>query len=130
MARPEYITYSEINTILNLTGDDAYEDDDSTTLLINESSEYLEYVSAGQIIDLDLTADTYQVDNIKNGLAYQIQYFDNLVDDNDYESNTGARLGKYGENNRETSYSGEALKMSPKARRYWHNASMLYMGSA
>lgn len=133
MARPEYITFTELNTLLNLTGDDAYPDDDATTLLINEASEYLEYISTALILDstfIDLTADNFRTRNTKIGLAYQVQYFDTLIDDVDYSSSTGASLGKFSEGGGKTSAIGEGLKLSPKARRYWNVAGLLYRGTA
>lgn len=133
MARPEYITFTELNTLLNLTGDDAYPDDAATTLLINEASEYLEYISTSLILDsifIDLTVDNFRTRNTKIGLAYQVQYIDDFIDDTSYSSSTGARLGAFGENNQESSATGEGLKLSPKASRYWNVAGLLYRGTA
>ena len=131
MARPAYITFTELNTLLNLTGDDAYPDNAETTLLINEASEYLEEISLGLILDtsfIDLTADNYRTGNTKIGLAYQLQYFDTVIDDEDYSSSSGASLGKFKESSGKTSAIGEGLKLSPKAKRYWNMASLLYRG--
>ena len=133
MARPEYITFTELNTLLNLTGADAYPDDAATTLLINEASEYLEYDSTGLILNtsfIDLTVDNFRTRNTKIGLAYQVRYIDTLIDDEDYSSSSGASLGKFKESSGKTSVSGEGLKLSPKARRYWQLAGLRYRGTA
>lgn len=133
MARPEYITFTELNTLLNLTGVDAYPDDNETTLLINEASEFLEYISTALILDvtfIDLTVDNFRTRNTKIGLAYQVQYFDDLINDEDYSSTSGASLGKFSEGSGKTSAIGEGLKLSPKAERYWFVAGLLYRGTA
>ncbi len=133
MARPAYITFTELNTLLNLTGADAYPDDDATTLLINEASEYLEYISTSLILDsifIDLDEDNFRTRNTKLGLAYQVRYFDQLIDDADYSSTSGASLGRFNEGGGNTTATGEGLKLSPKASRYWNVAGLLYRGTA
>lgn len=119
MVRSEYITVSELQTILNDMAN--YPDNDETQLLIYEASELIKafcWKFPGTTIDYTTTTAP---DNLKLATAYQVQYQHNNpgLDDIYAGNNRSVSIGKTSES---VAYGGsgsqEWQKLSPKAIRY------------
>jgi len=117
MTRSQYITVSELQTILNNMAD--YPDTDETLLLIYEASELIKAFCWKFAVD-DYTTATAP-DKLKLATAYQVKYAtENPGMDNIYAGNN--RSVSIGQTSESVAYGGtgsqEWQKMSPKAIRY------------
>jgi len=132
ITRKQYITVAELNEVLGTT----YADDATNNLAIKEASELISYHTntRSDVLFEATNPNVEQLDNLKIGTAYQVQYvFDNQFIDDDYEDvNDSISLGRYS-----TSSSGgsstagaskEWKKVAPKTNRYLLLANLRYTG--
>jgi hypothetical protein len=118
MVRSQYITVSELQTLLNNTTD--YPDTDETLLLINEASELIKGF-CWKFAQTDDYTTTTAPDKLKLATAYQVKYAKENPDmDSIYAGNN--RSVSIGKTSESVAYGGsgsqEWQKLSPKAIRY------------
>jgi len=119
--RKQYITYNELNEIL----DTSYSEKDVHQLII-EASELISYHTVGKS---DYVTTDPQLNYLKLATAYQVSFSEDAIDEYEVVGDSFG-LGRLSQSNGGASNdrASEWKKISPKANQYLSLAYLLYKG--
>lgn len=121
ITRTQYITIAELNEILEVS---TYTEDN--LIKVYEASETLKYFMFDDVNSYDTSNAP---DNLKLATAYQTEYMIENDDDTYDNSSGGFSLGKFSQNEANSSnggiVNGDYKKISPKARQYLFEGKLI-----